>query len=185
MEKLKENTKQFEGEPGVTIIEVTEDNKEMLLGLRAVIDKDFNYDGLENEIEGYADQDRSDRKAFITLESGHPIGYVEVILDNEDLEELSPSEQYIKDHDIDQSELATLSRIGFIEEKRGGGLGTKLIEKAKSFAKENGKSGIWTDYLTAKEKLVDFYEKNGFKQVGNDYLDKKKNKQRRVAVCRF
>jgi len=184
MEDLKENTKQPENEPGVTIVEVTEDNKEMLLGLRAVIDKDFNYDGLESEIDGYISNDKFGKKAFITLENDHPVGYVEVIINNNE-GELSPSEQYLKDHNINLNELATLSRIGLIEEKRGEGGGTKLIEKAKVFAKESGKSGIWTDYLAAKEKLVKFYEKNGFKQVGDDYLDTKKAKNRRVAVCKF
>ena len=186
--------------PEINMVEITDENKEILLGLRAVIDKDFKYDNIDGEMESYSRG--ANKKAFIAMEGTNPIGYVEVIL-NIDLEDLSESEKYLQDHGVDLNLLATLARIGVIKEaqgrKKSGGIsvGEELLRKAESWVVENGKKFIWLDYLAPKtdgdsekdkarvayrQKLDNFYIRNNYKEVGDGYKDLNKDKYRKVAV---
>ena len=60
-----------------------------------------------------------------------------------------------------------LQRIYSIQEYIGKGIGTELMKKSISEAKEKGFNCIWLGVWEKNERAIKFYEKWGFKKVGS------------------
>lgn len=223
----------------INIVEVTAQNKEMLLRLRATIDSKQYDERLESEIEKYSregEKENGGRKAFIAMEGDHPVGYVEVIAEENSLHADAPEIEGLSSR---LGEFATLARIGVLLKFRGRGnnggisVGDLLLDMADEYAKSKRKIGIRTDYLAPKtdeldhktedeyyakkrgyikdiyfskelrnqeidklnaktnksvlyrynkNKLHDFYLRNGYVPQGVDFVDKNKGKYRRIAT---
>ncbi len=153
---------------------VTPENKDKLSELRSRIDKDKSKEKLVHEAEKYAEGEG--RVAFISEQEGTTTGFVEIILD----EELPVGASEISN----LNELAHLARIGVTEEYRGRGIGKKLLAEAEEWAKQEGKKGMWLDYLTTNDRAQHLYASAGYKDVA-EFTDTSKNKPRRIAVKMF
>ncbi|WP_375444930.1 GNAT family N-acetyltransferase [uncultured Fibrella sp.] len=63
-----------------------------------------------------------------------------------------------------------LERIYFLREAAGKGLGTLLIQHAEAIARQQGNDYIWLHVMDSSLDSLAFYEKRGFKQVGETIL---------------
>lgn len=156
-------------------VEVTAENADLLVELRSKIDREKTSGKLIHEAEKYGKG--KERRAFIVLEGTEPIGFVEVELNDDDLPQGAPEIEGLDD-------LAHIARIAVVEEFRGKGIGKKLLYKAEEWAKENGKQGVWLDYLVENEAAERLYKSAGYKDIA-EFLDLAKNKMRRIAAKEF
>jgi len=69
--------------------------------------------------------------------------------------------------DVQDPESLEIARLYVLEEFHGMGIGTILIEKARHFAKMNGKKYIWLGVWEKNLKALEFYEHKGFKIFGS------------------
>lgn len=69
--------------------------------------------------------------------------------------------------DVQDPESLEIARLYVLEEFHGMGIGTILIEKARHFAKINGKKYIWLGVWEKNLKALEFYEHKGFKIFGS------------------
>ena len=80
----------------------------------------------------------------------------------------------IKKHSLnDQIEAGAqieLQKIYVLPEHHGKGIGTALLTEVKNLAKEISPDYIWLDTYISNEKAIRFYEKNGFRKMGNYYF---------------
>jgi len=80
----------------------------------------------------------------------------------------------IKKHSLnDQIEAGAqieLQKIYVLPEHHGKGVGTALLKEVKNLAKEISPDYIWLDTYISNEKAIRFYEKNGFRKMGNYYF---------------
>jgi len=157
------------------IIGVTPENVGVLMELRSIIDGVKDTNKLRNEAESYS-QGRNN-KALISKLGEIPAGFVEAKLESDDLPGDAPRIEGLNG-------LAELSRIGVIEEYRGKGIATKLISAIEEWARQNGKKGMWLDYLASNEAASRLYARTGYTDVAQ-FLDNKKNKTRRIATKYF
>lgn len=67
----------------------------------------------------------------------------------------------------------TLSGIFVKPERKGSGIGSKLLEKIEKVAKENG---IGSLEVPSSLDAVEFYRKNGYKELGKEDRDVKERK---------
>lgn len=93
------------------------------------------------------------KRLLIVEEKGRLIGFAGVKAENLG-ENVSPelNEKYL-----------VITWIAFIPEFRNKGLGSKLLNVCKKYAKKWKMKGIWTG---CRDKVMPFYEKNGFKKKG-------------------
>lgn len=68
----------------------------------------------------------------------------------------------------ENGDLLHMGRFAVAKELRKQGFGRILMEKLTEYAKEKGYSGI---ELSAVETAVGFYEKQGFRAIGDYYLE--------------
>jgi len=54
-----------------------------------------------------------------------------------------------------------------LPEYHGKGIGTALLKEVKNLAREIYPDYIWLDTHRSNEKAIRFYEKNGFRKMGN------------------
>ena len=91
---------------------------------------------------------------FLVAETdGTPIGYAKLIINShhEAVTGQTPME---------------IGRIYFVQQHTGMGLGSKLIKRCISEAKERGCDTIWLGVWENNEKAIAFYQKWKFKEVG-------------------
>lgn len=69
--------------------------------------------------------------------------------------------------DVQDPESLEIARLYVLEEFHGMGIGTILIEKARHFAKINGKKYMWLGVWEKNLKALEFYEHKGFKIFGS------------------
>ncbi len=124
--------------------------------LNAYLDKAFSVETTKKELED------SNNVYFILYRNQLPVGYVKLVLN-------APSEF------IENQNCCRLERIyvldEFITHKFGLALFKKTIEKAKELQFDV----MWLTVYIKNTRAIHFYEKNGFKKVGN--ISFKINKQ--------
>ena len=63
-----------------------------------------------------------------------------------------------------------LQKIYVLKEYQGKGVGTALMKEVKSIASDRNPDYLWLDTYISNEKAIHFYEKNGFKKIGNYFF---------------
>ena len=124
----------------------TEGNKPE--NVNAYMNEAFTLEQFQNEFENEAST------FFVAQLSGKIIGYTKV--------NLVPAQTDI--HDPKSLEIA---RLYVLEAYLGIGLGKKLLDKAFSFAKENGLDYVWLGVWEHNARAIRFYEKNGLEKFGS------------------
>lgn len=71
------------------------------------------------------------------------------------------------------SNTAYLGQFGVLPEFKKNGLGTKLMEFCENLAMEEGFSGIQLDTAIPAKHLVDWYQRRGYKIVGQEHYEGK------------
>ena len=71
---------------------------------------------------------------------------------------------------IDLKKYSCIGWIAVLPEYRKHKIGSKMIKACWNYMRKFNKEGIWLD---CRLKLIPFYEKNGYKNVG-DYIDEKR-----------
>lgn len=99
------------------------------------------------------------KKLFLIIEEGGKlVGYAG--LKGEDIDENVLSEL--------NEEYALLTWIALLPEYRAKGLGSKLLRGCAKYSKKWKKKGLWTG---CRDKVIPFYEKNGFSKKGKFVAD--------------
>ena len=168
MENFEEKNKGFQTNT------VTSENANKFIELRSRIDNDKSIQKLSLEAEKYVKGES--RIAFISQQGDIPTGFVE-IMEEDELPIGAPEFNDLRDY-------AHLARIGVIEEYRGRGIGKKLLAEAEDWAKQQGKKGVWLDYLTVNEEAKHLYSSFGYKDAC-EFIDPNKGKARKIAVKTF
>lgn len=99
---------------------------------------------------------------IVAIENEKIVGYLlfEIQDDDKNAEKL-----------IDINNFASVCWIGVLPEFRNRHFGSGLLEEAIKYAKGFRKQGIWLD---CREDVLGFYNKNGYKNMGNyEKIDKK------------
>lgn len=161
--------------PEIGFKEITSENADVLAQLRLEINHDKAPEDLQAEAEMYASN--PGMKAYISVEDSVPTGYIELLAEDNELHSDAP--------EINTENLAHIARIAVAEEHRNKGIGKALLAQAEQWAIEQGKEGVWLDYLADNEGARKLYESAGYKDVAEFVDTKKKQKQRRIAVKRF
>jgi ribosomal protein S18 acetylase RimI-like enzyme len=63
-----------------------------------------------------------------------------------------------------------LQKIYVLPEYQGNGVGDALMQKIKDLAEEINPDHIWLDTYISNERAIRFYEKNGFRKIGNYFF---------------
>lgn len=112
------------------------------------------------------------RKKIIVYENNNKlIGFIG--LKGEDIKENVPktfNEDYV-----------LITWIAVLPDFRKLGLGSKLLAKCERYARKLGKRGIW---LGCRDKVIPFYQKNGYKQKGTFINEKGKEENLMVKELR-
>lgn len=82
------------------------------------------------------------------------------------------------------SETLEIERIYVRKRFKRLGIGSQLMEKAVRLAKENGKNKIWLGVWEKNEAARIFYQKQGFKQVGDHIFNLGQDKQRDLIMIK-
>lgn len=67
--------------------------------------------------------------------------------------------------DVNDKASLEIERVYVLSKYQGEGLGTLLMDKAISIAKERGKDYIWLGVWEKNEKALTFYKKHGFHTI--------------------
>jgi ribosomal protein S18 acetylase RimI-like enzyme len=105
---------------------------------------------------------------FVAEDKDKLMGYVFVKEEDED----DKAGKY-----LDLKKYASVVWIAVSKSARKKGLGSKLLDKAIKYAKKVGKKGIWLD---CRSDVLEFYEKNGFENVG---VFKRKTSSGKLKNC--
>ena len=92
---------------------------------------------------------------LIILEDRKIIGYLLFMIKEEDMQ----ASEF-----LDANNYSCISWIAVHPDFRGKGAGYKLIKESERYAKKYDNKGVWLD---CREKALPFYEKNGFRNVGD------------------
>lgn len=104
----------------------------------------------ENFIKELSDDNN---RFYILYANGQVAGYSKIVF-NQDNE------------NIMAKNIAYMSRLYLLKEFYGSGLGKKLFDFNLALCKENKQSGIWLAVWIENQKAISFYNKMGFKKVG-------------------
>ena len=63
-----------------------------------------------------------------------------------------------------------LQKIYVLSEYQGRGVGTALMQEVQSIAHDGNPDCIWLDTYISNDKAIQFYEKNGFRKIGNYFF---------------
>jgi ribosomal protein S18 acetylase RimI-like enzyme len=63
-----------------------------------------------------------------------------------------------------------LQKIYVLKEYQGMGVGAALMKEVKSIAGDRNPDCLWLDTYISNENAIQFYEKNGFKKIGNYFF---------------
>ena len=146
-----------------TLNEVTSSNRDSLISIREEVDGE-DREKLEREAVKYTEVDG--RKAFIIKDGDRVIGYVEIDF-GEEFPLGTPGDT------IDATKFAHLARIGRSSDYKDQGIGQKLLQQAEEWAKSNGKTGMWLDYLADNIGAVKLYQTAGYEDIA-EFKDIKK-----------
>ena len=111
-----------------------------------------NKEWAEQKLDSYLDSKKK-KRLLIVEENGKLIGFVGI--KGEDVEE-NVSE-------ILNKEYVLITWIALIPKYRKKGLGSQILKECEKYARKWKKKGIW---LGCKEKIIPFYEKNGYHKEG-------------------
>ncbi|MBS3144068.1 GNAT family N-acetyltransferase [Candidatus Woesearchaeota archaeon] len=111
-----------------------------------------NKEWAEQKLDSYLDSKKK-KRLLIVEENGKLIGFVGI--KGEDVEE-NVSE-------ILNKEYVLITWIALIPKYRKKGLGSQILKECEKYARKWEKKGIW---LGCKEKVIHFYEKNGYHKEG-------------------
>lgn len=64
-----------------------------------------------------------------------------------------------------KSKYFEVENLGVIPEKKGTGLGSKLLEAVSNWAKKHGYEKIYLESYAKNEEAISFYRKHGFKDI--------------------
>ncbi len=154
--------------------EITLENANLLTDLRLKINNDKPIEVLKTESVEYAND--PNRKAFISVEGDILTGFVQLMVESNDLRADAPK--------VDIQNLAHLVRIAVVEEHRKKGIGKALLLQAEQWAIDHGKKGIWLSYLAMNDEARKLYLKAGYKDAA-EFIDTKKGKLRRITIKLF
>ena len=98
-----------------------------------------------------------DNVYLLAFADGEPVGFVKV-------------KKYSLNEHIESISQMELQKIYVLQEHHGKGIGTALLKEVKELSKEVHPDFIWLDTHISNEQAVRFYEKNGFKKIGNYYF---------------
>lgn len=97
---------------------------------------------------------KKNRKILVAEEGNELVGYI-VIKEESDKKEIS---QF-----LDLNETICVNWIAVLSEKRNKKVGSKLLKAAERYVLKWRKKGMWLD---CREKVVPFYENNGYRNLG-------------------
>lgn len=94
---------------------------------------------------------------FIAFLDEQPIGFTKVKINslNENIESIAQME---------------LQKIYVLPEYQGCGTGTSLLNQVKYLAKDTCPDYIWLDAYVSNERVIRFYQKNGFQKISKQYF---------------
>ena len=94
---------------------------------------------------------------LLALVDGEPAGFVKI-------------KKYSLNEHIESVAQMELQKIYVLQEYHSKGIGTALLNETRNIAREIYPDYIWLDTHISNEKAIRFYEKNGFKKVGNYFF---------------
>lgn len=106
----------------------------------------------------------TDKTILIAVEKDIFIGYAGIMEFNNETEETQKI--------LGNQQLTNLTWIAVHPTYRGKKIGSKLLQEAIKWSLRKGKEGVWLD---CREKVIPFYEKNGFRVQGQ-YNDGRKQR---------
>lgn len=109
----------------------------------AYVDQMFNHERIEKEVNTFGE------RFFITYVGDLPVGFTKL------------SENRIP-KGLNGKKKIQLERIYVLKEYQGFKIGTELIEKVLSVAKEEGYKIVWLSVWQKNNKAIQFYQKAGF-----------------------
>jgi len=141
------------------IIILKEKDKKDWITLASIADN-RSQEWAEQKLSSYTDTKK--KKVILVCKSGEKfLGFAGLKAEdiNENVEKVL-NEEYI-----------ILTWIALIPEAREKGLGSKLLLECEKYCKKWAKKGIW---LGCRDKVIPFYEKNGYKKAGTFLNDRGK-----------
>lgn len=142
-----------------------DDIPELLELARVTFIQSHGHSASELDITNYINQTYSEEK--LTEELNNPQNIYYLLYHNQDLVAYS---KIVLNREVDNSDLpknlTKLERIYLLESHQGLGLAQKLFHFNIDVAKENKQAGIWLYTWKENKRAIRFYEKLGFKIVG-------------------
>ncbi len=166
----------------MNIITVTEANDQLLFEVRLAVDGPFEelaeVTKVQREALRYGAQ-IDDTQAFLAIENGMCVGYVEVMLSEPTYHVGAPADK------LDGLvELAHIARIGLTETARGKGIATTLLTHAEGWIKLKGKTGMWLGYALKNKPAGKLYSRFGFANLV-EFEDPIKKRMRRIVMKKW
>lgn len=90
---------------------------------------------------------------FAVFYNGQPAGYSKIILDTPHLA-------------VALQPVTKLERLYLLKEFYGLELGHRLLQQAIALSKKSGDKGVWLEVWKGNDRAIRFYEKQGFRTVG-------------------
>jgi ribosomal protein S18 acetylase RimI-like enzyme len=174
---MKEKQPSNPEELKLEIVAVSQENIQDLEQIRREVNGAIAPEKFTKELERYASGGK--HAAFVLRDGSKVVGYIELDLETDYVPKGADKElcRGLKDY-------ARLGRIGLLSAYRGKRIGNILLKHAEDWVREHGKDALWLDFLSENEKLVEFYESNGFITL-TTFKDGDNNRQRRIAVKHF
>ncbi len=158
IEKATKNDADMLAELGVITFLQAHANSAPQEDLDAYMKKNYTVEAFENELC----EIKNNYFIFYYLEK--PVAYSKIVF--------NVSVKAISNHQI-----AKLDRIYLLESHYGSGFAQKLLNFSVKLAKENGQTGLWLYTWKENKRAIYFYQKMGFKIVGEyDFAVSKKHK---------
>ncbi|MDB2384978.1 GNAT family N-acetyltransferase [Polaribacter sp.] len=136
----------------------------------AVVGKKAFYEAHKNAIptsimENYLSE--SFNKNQLLKEISNPNFQYHVLYNQDKLVGFSKVIFNFKNKNTLEKNITKMERLYFLEEYHGLGLGKKLFDFNINLIKENNQKGVWLYVWIKNYKALRFYEKRGFKKIGD------------------
>ena len=91
---------------------------------------------------------------LLAYEEDRPVGYSKMKIDSHDSH-------------VDTEKPSQLQKIYVLKETLARGVGQRLLDQCVTHARSLSRDCLWLDVLQTNERAIRFYEKNGFKTIGD------------------
>ncbi|MBK6833196.1 MAG: GNAT family N-acetyltransferase [Bacteroidetes bacterium] len=119
----------------------------------------------KEELENYLNESLS--KEAISKELNNPVNIFHLLFHENDLAGYSKIIYNTPPPQLpDTTDACKLERIYFLQKFHGKKLGLKLFNFNKELCIQNNQSGMWLTVWIGNERAINFYEKLGFKTIG-------------------